>query len=475
MESWWGAVVSINWVWWGQAGFIGYFVLLNGGYLVLNVLSMVSLRRYMRQRAELGETAPYLGVEPGVSILVPAFNEEATIRTSILSLMQLQYPEFEIVVINDGSKDNTLAVLKEAFGLEEHPEPLRLSVPHQEIQGIYRSRRHGNLKVIDKANGGKADALNAGINAARHELFCAVDADSILQRDSLLRVVQPFLEDERTVAAGGTVRIANGSKVQGGYLLQAGIPASLLARFQIVEYLRAFLFGRLGWSPLNAVLIISGAFGLFNRERVMEVGGYSTTTVGEDMELVVRLHRYHREKRLPYRIQYLPDPICWTEAPEDLTTLGKQRSRWQRGLAESLSRHAKLAVMPRGGAPGRLAWPFMALFEWLGPLIELAGYAFMLVGFSLGIISPLALTVFMLVAVGMGILLSVNGLLLETLSFRVYARRRDIWRLFLVAVIENFGYRQLNTLWRCRGMWQWFSRRKHQWGAMKRSGQWGQH
>lgn len=475
MESWWGAVVSINWVWWGQAGFIGYFILLNGGYLILNVLSMVSLRRYMRQRAELGETAPYLGVEPAVSILVPAFNEEATIRTSILSLMQLQYPEFEIVVINDGSRDNTLAVLKEAFGLEEHPEPLRLSVPHQEIQGIYRSRRHGNLKVIDKANGGKADALNAGINAARHELFCAVDADSILQRDSLLRVVQPFLEDERTVAAGGTVRIANGSKVQGGYLLQAGIPASLLARFQIVEYLRAFLFGRLGWSPLNAVLIISGAFGLFNRERVMEVGGYSTTTVGEDMELVVRLHRYHREKRLPYRIQYLPDPICWTEAPEDLTTLGKQRSRWQRGLAESLSRHAKLAVMPRGGAPGRLAWPFMALFEWLGPLIELAGYAFMLVGFSLGIISPLALTVFMLVAVGMGILLSVNGLLLETLSFRVYARRRDIWRLFLVAVIENFGYRQLNTLWRCRGMWQWFSRRKHQWGAMKRSGQWGQH
>ncbi|BBI53632.1 glycosyl transferase family 2 [Vreelandella olivaria] len=463
MESWWATVASVDWVWWGQAGFIGYFVLLNGGYLVLNVLSMVSLRRYMRQRAELGATAPYLGVEPAVSILVPAFNEEATIRTSILSLMQLQYPEFEIVVINDGSKDNTLAVLKAAFELEAYPEPLRRSVSHQEIQGSIARAVTAILKSSIKPTG-KADALNAGINAARHGLFCAVDADSILQRDSLLRVVQPFLEDERTVAAGGTVRIANGSKVQGGYLLEAGIPDSLLARFQIVEYLRAFLFGRLGWSPLNAVLIISGAFGLFNRDRVMEVGGYSTTTVGEDMELVVRLHRYHREKRLPYRIQYLPDPICWTEAPEDLATLGKQRSRWQRGLAESLSRHAKLAVMPRGGAPGRLAWPFMTLFEWLGPLIELTGYVFMLVGFSLGIISPLALTVFMLVAIGMGILLSVNGLLLETLSFRVYARRRDIGRLFLVAVVENFGYRQLNTLWRCRGMWQWFSRRKHQWG-----------
>lgn len=397
--------MGIDWVWWGQIGFIGYFVLLNGGYLALNLLSMVSLRRYMRQRAELGEFAPYLGIEPAVSILVPAYNEAATIRTSLLSLLQLQYPEFELVVINDGSKDETLEVLIEAFELELHPEPLRRSVPHQEVRGIYRSRRHANLKVIDKANGGKADALNAGINAARHGLFCAVDADSILQRDSLLRVVQPFLEDERTVAAGGTVRIANGSKVRGGFLLEAGIPGSLLARFQIVEYLRAFLFGRLGWSPLNAVLIISGAFGLFDRERVAEVGGYSTTTVGEDMELVVRLHRYHRERKIPYRIRYLPDPICWTEAPEDLGTLGRQRSRWQRGLAESLSRHVRLAFGRRGGAPGHLAWPFMTLFEWLGPLVELAGYAFMIGGFAMGIISPVALTVFLLVAIGMGMAL----------------------------------------------------------------------
>ena len=345
---------------------------------------------------------------------------------------------------------------------------------HQPVQAIYRSRRYANLRVIDKANGGKADALNAGINAARHGLFCGVDADSILQRDSLLRVVQPFLEDERTVAAGGTVRIANGSEVRGGFLIRAGLPSNWLARFQIVEYLRAFLFGRLGWSPMNAVLIISGAFGLFDKERVMAVGGYRTDTVGEDMELVVRLHRYHREKRIPYRIRYLPDPICWTECPEDLGTLGRQRSRWQRGLAESLGRHARLAFSLRGGTPGWLAWPFMALFEWLGPLIELVGYGFMIGGFIFGVVSYTALTAFLLVAIGMGILLSVNGLLLETLSFRVYERRRDMLRLFLMAVLENFGYRQLNTLWRCRGLWQWFSRRKHQWGAMRRSGQWGQ-
>ncbi|MDC7806747.1 glycosyltransferase [Luteimonas sp BLCC-B24] len=466
--------MNIDWLWWLQVFFIGYFLALNGGYLALNLLSMVSLRGYMRQRSALGDEAPYLGVEPPISLLVPGYNEEATIRTSVRSMLQLQYPDFELVVINDGSSDRTLEVLREEFDLVLHAQPTRRTLDHKPIRGVYRSRRYANLRVIDKENGGKADALNAGINAARHSLFCAVDADSILQRDSLLRVVQPFLEDERTVAAGGTVRLANGSEVRGGFLVRAGLPANWVARFQIVEYLRAFLLGRLGWSPLNAVLIISGAFGLFNRERVLAVGGYSTRTVGEDMELVVRLHRWHRERRIPYRIRYLPDPICWTEAPEDLGTLGRQRSRWQRGLAESLTRHAPLALSPRAGAAGLLAWPFMTLFELVGPLIELAGYVVMIGGFALGLISPAALVVFLLVAIGMGILLSVNGLLLETLSFRVYARKRDMLLMFAMAVLENLGYRQLNTLWRCRGMWQWFSRRKHNWGVMRRSGTWGQ-
>jgi cellulose synthase/poly-beta-1,6-N-acetylglucosamine synthase-like glycosyltransferase len=453
---------------------IGYFVLLNGGYLVLNILSMFSLRSYMRQRAEYGTDAPYLGIEPPISLLVPGYNEEATIRTSVRSMLQLQYPDFEVVVVNDGSKDRTLEVLIEEFELVPHPEVIRLAVPHKPIRGVYRSLRYSNLRVVDKENGGKADALNVGINVARHGLFCAVDADSILQRDSLLRVVQPFIEDERTVAAGGTVRIANGSEVRGGFLVKSGLPTNLLARLQIVEYLRAFLFGRLGWSPVNGVLIISGAFGLFDRAKVEAVGGYRTDTVGEDMELVVRLHRWHRKHRLPYRIRYLPDPICWTECPEDMRTLGRQRSRWQRGLAESLVAHPPWAFGARPGAAGALAWPFMALFEWVGPLIELVGYVFMIVGWMLGIISPVALVVFLSVAIGMGILLSVNGLMLETLSFRVYDRGRDMLVLFAMAVVENFGYRQLNTLWRVRGMWQWIRGTKHQWGAMKRSGQWGQ-
>ena len=212
-----------------QVFFIGYFVLLNGGYLMLNLLSMFSLRSYMRQRAEYGTDAPYLGMEPPISLLVPGYNEEATIRTSVRSMLQLQYPDFEVVVINDGSKDRTLEVLIEEFELVPHPEVVRRAVPHKPIRGVYRSLRYGNLRVVDKENGGKADALNVGINLARNGLFCAVDADSILQRDSLLRVVQPFIEDERTVAAGGTVRIANGSEVCGGFLVKSGLPGNLIA------------------------------------------------------------------------------------------------------------------------------------------------------------------------------------------------------------------------------------------------------
>lgn len=451
-----------------------YFIALNGIYLLLNVSALLTIRSHMRKRADYGEDMPYLDVEPAISVLVPGYNEEATIRASVRSMLQLQYPVFEVLVINDGSTDGTLQALIDEFDLVPQPSVVRRAVPHKPIRGIYRSRRYANLRVVDKENGGKADALNVGINLARHELFCAVDADSILQRDSLLRVVQPFVEDPRTVAAGGTVRIANGSRVVGGFLVRAGLPRSLLARLQIVEYLRAFLFGRLGWSPLNGVLIISGAFGLFDRAKVEAVGGYRTDTVGEDMELVVRLHAWHRRRRLPYRITYVPDPICWTECPEDLRTLGRQRSRWQRGLSESLAFHTPWRFGLRGGAAAWLAWPFMALFEWLGPLIELAGYVGMTTGFLIGAIDPYAFVLFLLVSVGLGILLSVNALLLETLSFRVYQRNRDLLALFLMAVAENFGYRQLTLVWRCRGLWQWASRRKHHWGAMKRSGQWSQ-
>jgi cellulose synthase/poly-beta-1,6-N-acetylglucosamine synthase-like glycosyltransferase len=449
-----------------------YFILLNGGYLLLNLLSLRTLHR--RGQEQFLDEVPraYSGLEPPVSILVPAYNEEATIAASIRSMLQLTYSEFEVIVVNDGSKDATLDVLVREFNLLPFPEAYRRRIATKEVRQVYRSTRFPNLRVIDKVNGGKADSLNAGINASRYPLFCGVDADSILQRDSLEKVVEPFLRDPAVVATGGTVRVANGCEVSGGFLTKIGLPANIWALFQVVEYLRAFLFGRLGWSAINGMLIISGAFGVFRKDAVIEVGGYRPDTIGEDMELVVRMHRLLRAKGQPYRVEFVPDPVCWTEAPEDYRTLRNQRIRWQRGLAESLSANWGLLFSRNGGAPGWLAFPFFLAFEWLGPLVELFGYLFMVYAVITGAVSWAAFGAFLFVAIGLGILLSASGLLLEEMSFHIYPRGKQLLALGLVVLIENFGYRQLNTIWRLTGLYRWATQKEATWGTMKRKGSW---
>lgn len=451
---------------------LGYFVLLNLSYFALNVLAITSLLRNSQERLLEELPQAYSGLEPSISVLMPAFNEQATIVASVRSMLQLTYADFEVIVINDGSRDATLGVLRDAFALEPFPESYAVRLPTQPIRAVYRSTVHPNLRVIDKENGGKADSLNAGINVARHPLFCGVDADSVLERDSLQRVVKPFLRDPDMVASGGTVRVANGCVVREGHLLQVGLPRNGWALFQVVEYLRAFLFGRLGWSRLNALLVISGAFGLFRTETVVQVGGYRTRSIGEDMELVVRMHHQLRAQGVPYRMEFVPEPVCWTEVPEDLGSLRNQRVRWQRGLGESLAAHWGLMFDRRGGAPGFLAFPFMVLFEWLGPLVEVGGYVFMVMAIAYGLISWAAFAAFMLVAIGLGVLFSVSSLLLEEMSFHLYPKYRQLAVLALVAVAENFGYRQLNSWWRLKGLWLWATGRQSQWGAMKRKGSW---
>jgi cellulose synthase/poly-beta-1,6-N-acetylglucosamine synthase-like glycosyltransferase len=451
---------------------LGYFVLLNVAYLTLNLLAVAALFRNNQEQALEDLPQVYAGLEPAISILVPAFNEEATIVAAVRSMLQLTYSEYEIIVINDGSRDGTLEVLVKEFSLLPFPESFRGKLATQPLRAIYRSTRYPNLRVIDKDNGGKADSLNAGINSARHPLFCGVDADSVLERDSLQRVVKPFLRHPEMVASGGTVRVANGCEVKDGYLTRVGLPRNPWALLQVVEYLRAFLFGRLGWSQLNAMLIISGAFGLFRTETVIAVGGYRTNTIGEDMELVVRMHRLLRQRGVPYRIEFVPEPVCWTEVPEDKATLKNQRIRWQRGLSESLSSNWGLMFSRNGGTPGWLAFPFMVLFEWLGPLVELGGYGFMVFAVTFGLVSWSAFAVFLFVAIGLGILLSASSLLLEEMSFHLYPKTWHLAGLVLVAIVENFGYRQLNTFWRLLGLYRWAMQRESQWGAMKRKGNW---
>jgi cellulose synthase/poly-beta-1,6-N-acetylglucosamine synthase-like glycosyltransferase len=348
-EAFWSVLLAYNYV------VIAYFALLHTVYLGTSFFAFGALRRYALRLKSIDLTDLITSAwAPPITLIAPAYNEEATCVESVRSLLTLEYPEFEILVVNDGSSDRTLERLIEAFHLTEGPRVPTADLEGEEVRTVLRSRRHPNLWVIDKKNGGKADALNVGLNFCQTPLFCAMDADSLIEPQALIRIVRPFLEDATTVAAGGVLRIANGCRVSEGRVVDVRLPRSLLARLQVLEYLRAFLVARMGWDALNATLVISGAFGIFRRDTVTDAGGYRTDTVGEDMELVVRLHRHCREKGIPYRIYFVPDPVAWTECPESLATLSRQRDRWQRGLAYPPSDHAPESQI-RSRGPARLS------------------------------------------------------------------------------------------------------------------------
>ena len=449
---------------------LGYFVLLSSVYLAMSLIAFASLRRHARrmQTVDVTELTATAGMPP-VTLLAPAHNEEATCVEAVRSLLTLRYPSYDIIVVNDGSKDGTLAALRQAFQLVPADRAPVATIPTAPILQVLHSRRYPSLWVLDKANGGKADALNAGLNYCRTPLFCAMDADSLLEPDALTRIARAFLEDSTTVAAGGVIRIVNGCRVRSGVVEEVRLPDNRLARIQVLEYLRSFLSGRMGWDALDATLIISGAFGMFQRTVVTESGGYGTDTVGEDMELVVRLHRYCREQKRPYRVAFVPDPVAWTECPESLRVLGRQRDRWQRGLLESLWRHRRMLLNPRYGSVGLLAFPYFFFLEVFGPIIEGLGYLTFIIAVVLGRASMPYVLAFLAVAFAFGIALSFAAVGLEELSFRRYPRLRDLLRLLGVAIMENVGYRQLSTYWRIRGMVSKLGGARA-WGAMERKG-----
>ncbi|WP_313472146.1 glycosyltransferase family 2 protein [Brevundimonas sp.] len=412
----------------------------------------------------------YAEASPPIALLAPAYDEALTIVQSVRSLLSLRYPSFEVIVINDGSRDATLQVLIDAYELRPAQRHYEQALDHQPIRGVYTAAHQPRLIVVDKENGGKADALNAGINISRAPIFCSMDADSLLEPDALLRAVQPFVEEpERTVAVGGTVRIANGCLIRDGQVLEVRPPRNLLALLQTVEYLRAFLMARLAWSRINTLTIISGAFGLFRRARVIEAGGYTRGTVGEDMELVVKLHRLMRDQDRPYRIGFVPEPVCWTEAPEDIRVLGRQRARWHRGALETFERHWDVMFRPRYGRLGPVGFGYIFLVDILGPVVELLGYLLIPAFWALGLLSLDYLLAFLAITFTFGVVISVGALALEESELRRFPRARHLLLLTAAAVLENFGYRQLNNLWRLHGLWQYL-RRSQSWGAMTRKG-----
>jgi cellulose synthase/poly-beta-1,6-N-acetylglucosamine synthase-like glycosyltransferase len=456
---------------WANGVFFVYFVGVSLAYLATLVFAAPAIVRLSRRlRAWSTDEQVAVQAAPPITLIIPLYNEEAMAVSVLEAFLSLDYPRYEILAVNDGSTDETLARLTAAFGLEPAARPPTADLPTAVVRGAYRSRLHPNLWVVDKENGGgKADASNTGINYCQTPLLCVLDGDGLLERDALLRAARPFVEDERTVAVGGSVRILNGCRVRDGSVRDVRLPRSWVARVQVLEYLRAFLFGRMGWDTVGALYIISGAFGLFRRRDVVAVGGYSADAIGEDIDLVVRLHRHHLERGEPYRVTFAPDAVAWTEAPESLTVLGRQRDRWQRGLMRTLWRHRRIALNPRYGRLGLLAYPYLVLVEMLSGPIELFGYVVFALSLVLGVLDWETAGVFFAAAYALGLLLSLSALLLEEIAFREYHRLGDVVRLLALSFLEPLVYRPLSAYWRTKGVISYL-RGVEGWGAMPRTG-----
>jgi cellulose synthase/poly-beta-1,6-N-acetylglucosamine synthase-like glycosyltransferase len=446
-----------------------YFVLWNVAQLAMAPAASVYLWRHRTRHTQRARAlVSRLAAPPVVSVVVPAYNEALTIVSSVRALLALDYEASEIIVVNDGSTDGTLALLEREFRLLPGPlafdQPLR-SAP---VRGIYRSASVPNLVVLDKENGRcKADAANAGINAASGTLVLIVDADTVLESDALMRTVLPFVDDPRLIALGATLALTNGCLEDGGRITRIALPRSWLARFQIVEYMRSFLLFRLACASDNAVPLISGAYGLFRRDALVDVGGYDATSIGEDMDLTLRLQRHFRAAGGEFRIGFDPGSLAWTQAPEDLKSLASQRCRWRRGLLQVLWRQRGMIGNPRYGVIGMVVLPYITFFEGVGPLLEITGYAVTAVAAVLGLISWYHFGSLLAVSLLFGIAVTLLAVLLNDLSTQRYLRGRDLVRLVAVAVLENFGYRQLNAWWACVGTFQALTG-KGGWGVMKR-------
>jgi cellulose synthase/poly-beta-1,6-N-acetylglucosamine synthase-like glycosyltransferase len=456
----------------------GYFVALNSSYLILIVMAGLEFAKHLRRQPFAGSDDMFRSpLTLPVSLIVPAHNEGAGIVAAVQAMTALRYPRYEIVVVDDGSTDDTFERLRRQFDLVEVPRVVPGEVPYRsQVLSVHVARGNAEaLTVVRKTNGGKSDALNVGINLAQHPLVCMVDADSLLDPDALLSVAKPFGDDPLRVAAcGGVVRIANGCKVIAGRVVDVRMPKPWLLRIQVVEYLRAFLMGRTGWSRLGGLVVISGAFGIFRRDLVVKIGGLAHDTIGEDAELVVRLHHYLRERREDYRVIFVAEPVSWSEAPSRLDVLGRQRRRWHRGIAEILTKHRKMIGNPRYGRIGLLALPYYVVFELLAPFIELAALVLLPLGLWAHAVNWQFAWRFALVAYGYGLLISLMSLFIEEVSFHRYPRWSDLWRGVLAAILENFGYRQILAAWQVSGALSAWRGRTAVWGSMHREG-FGEH
>lgn len=455
-------------------GIFVYSVSLLSFYILIGLLSIIETNAYTKKNSLTNyRILASSSFVPSVSILAPAYNEGASIIENVKSLLSLFYSNLEIIIINDGSKDDSLQKLIETYDLKKVDFHVQYTLATKEVRGVYKSINpvFDKLVVVDKVNGGKGDALNVGINISSNDYIVCIDVDCILEQDAILKMMKPFLEekDKRVIASGGVIRIANSCVIEDGRLTKVRLPENYFARVQSLEYIRAFLLGRMAWTKLNGLLLISGAFGAFDKNIVVKCGGYDVNTVGEDMELVVRMRRYMEERDLPYEIKYIPDPLCWTEAPENIKIFSRQRNRWTRGTIETMKLHRVMFLNPRYGVLGLLSYPYWFFYEMFAPLVEALGFIVFLVLAVQGMVSWnvfLALLVFIL---SFGYMYSAFSAYMEVKTYNMYRRRTDMMKLLITALTEPFYFHPLAVFAAIRGYID-ILRKKKSWGEMTRQG-----
>ena len=451
-----------------------YSVVLISFNICLGLFSLRETKQYLRKNTptdyHLLASSPYA---PSLSIIAPAYNEAFSIIQNVRSLLSIYYHNLEIIVVNDGSVDNSLKMLIEVYQLNKVNELVPGTITTSQITGIYKSSNpvYKKLIVVDKVNGGKADALNAGINVSKNDYVISIDVDCVLEEDALLKIIKPIIDEthKTVIASGGVVRIINSSIVEDGKLIKVNLPSNILAKVQVLEYMRAFLLGRMAWSRLNGLLLISGAFGAFKKDILVKCGGYNPNTIGEDMELVVRMRRYMQDNNLPYKVTYIPDPLCWTEAPATVKMLVRQRNRWMRGALQTLSIHKVLFFNTRYGFMGLISYPYWLVFEVGGPMIECVGIVVFLLGVIFGVVKWKVFLTIMMFLLTIGLLNSFFGICMEVISYNQYKKRSDIFHLVLIAFIEPIVFHPIIIYSNIIGIID-FLRGNNDWGEMKRKG-----
>ena len=456
-------------------GIFFYAMIIMIFYVVLAAISMIAMREYRKTEHNIYfDDILRSPIAPSIAVIAPAYNESLSIVDNIRSLLSLHYNNYEIIIVNDGSKDDTMEKVIAAYDLQVVNDFIRANVSHQPLRNVYKSRNqaYSKLIVIDKENGRKSDALNAGISVANSELVACIDVDCVIEDEALLRMVKPYLEegDKKVIAVGGVVRIANDCIIQNGRLIEVKLSKKWLPTFQTLEYIRAFLLGRMAWGKLNGLLIISGAFGLFDRKIVLEVGGYDTSTVGEDMELVVRMRRWMVEKGRKYAVAYVPDPLCWTEAPESWSVFQNQRNRWTRGTIETLLLHQKILFRKKYGLMGMLSYPFWMIYEWGAPIVEFIGLLYFVILATLGWINWQHFYILLVLVYTFSVFISWTALLMEEVTYREYAKGSALLKLLLAAMLEPIFYHPITVWAAVRGNFDKFVRRKNTWGKQERKG-----